>query len=82
MGWVSLSTDLFSLANTLLEFIWPLLEGLSEFSYAIWQAAPPLWAAGLAMLAALVLLAPKLGWLRLMGAFGFIPLFSAKGHPN
>lgn len=76
LGWVSAASALLTLANALIELIWPLLEGMADWPFSIWlDAAPPLWAVAVAILGAVTLLAAKSTNLRVLGLIGLMPLF-------
>jgi competence protein ComEC len=65
----------YSLAATLLAWLWPLLEWLAHLDWAVWrQHEPPVWAVVCGLVGVLVLLAPR-GWpARWVGALWLAPL--------
>ncbi|MFM8331153.1 MAG: DNA internalization-related competence protein ComEC/Rec2 [Candidatus Methylumidiphilus sp.] len=73
--------------ETLLEWIWLVLQGLSDQPWAQWNhAAPPLWALPLALVGAVLLLAPRgipargLGLVLLIPALTLRPVLPEPGH--
>lgn len=76
----TLGTGLLHLAEFILVWTWPVLEGLSAQPWAQWtHAEPPVWSLGLALCGALLLLAPRgiparwLGLVLLLPAIAFVP---------
>lgn len=71
----AIATSLLWLANLCLTGLWPLLELMQQLPLSHWeQPQPPLWYMGLAMVGAMLLLAPR-GWpVRWIGVFWFAPL--------
>jgi competence protein ComEC len=65
-----------TLADTLLSWLWPLLEWLSNLSFSVWRSpAPAVWAVWFCAAGVVILLRPGLGRARFVGLLGFLPLF-------
>jgi len=74
--WPPLGNLLLQLADSLLSFIWPLLDTLSSLPYSHWQSPPiPLYYWPSITLACLLLLMPKRFPAKWLGVFGLLPLF-------
>ena len=64
------------LAHLLMQLCYIALAWLAELPHAVWQShAPPLWAAALALLGVMWLLAPRGAPLRITGAVLVLPMF-------
>ncbi len=83
LGAPSIASELLTLSDALIGLIWPMLNSLASWPYAIWQTAmPSLWALGLSFVGVLILLSPKLGKIKWLGALAFIPLFYSVDTPR
>lgn len=71
----SLSAMLFTLASSLFELIWPLLEWLAETPVSRWsQHQPGLLLTALGMLGAVILLSRNIGYKRFAGVLFLVPM--------
>ena len=76
IGQVAPADWILQLAHLLMQFCYIALAWLAELPNAVWQShAPPLWAAGLALIGVMWLLAPRGAPLRIVGAVLAMPVF-------
>ncbi|MEA3292555.1 MAG: DNA internalization-related competence protein ComEC/Rec2 [Pseudomonadota bacterium] len=79
LGIESPATLAFHGAERLLDWLWPLLEGLSNMTWSVWeQPMPPTWAILLGAAGALILLAPRGLPGRWTGLIWMLPMFWAR----
>jgi len=75
VGLQALSAQLLMLADTLLGWLWPLLEWLSGLPFAIWVSpAPAIWVVMLCAAGTMIMLRVGSGKIRFLGALCFLPL--------
>lgn len=73
---------LFSTADSLFQFIWPLLQWMSDFPYSHWlKAQPGILMTVMALAGVGVLLAPRMHYWRAAGIILWIPALTWQPHP-
>ncbi len=73
---------LFSGAGSLFQFIWPLLQCLSDFPYSHWlKATPGVFMTVMALLGVGILLAPRIRYWRAAGAILIVPALMWQPEP-
>ena len=76
VGIQGLSAQLLTLADTLLGWLWPILEWLAGLPFALWiSPAPALWVVMICAVGALILLRVGSRRAKIVGALCFLPLF-------